>query len=195
MASKRKWNFSCLKTKYWVFIPTWIMVVSTLNAQYTVILTKCTYILTLTAWRTEKGCSCFPFCVEFPPRFVGNLPHKFAVIEFGLLTLLHFPTSSNIMPLNATQLTAFWRDNDQMGLSARTCTKMETEGLTLPEDFADFPRRRTSMLFTARCWSLRKHQLVPLWMLGYERSLNIRSPLDCRYVYTLHGRWWRTKQW
>jgi hypothetical protein len=45
--------------------------------------------------------------VEFPPRFVGKLPQKFAVIEFGLITLLLFPTSSNIMPLDATQLTVF----------------------------------------------------------------------------------------
>jgi hypothetical protein len=79
--------------------------------------------------------------VEFLPRFGGKLPHKFAVIEFGLITLLHFPTSSNIMPLDATQLTIFWTDNNQMGLSARICAKMETEGLMLPEDFADFAKK------------------------------------------------------
>jgi hypothetical protein len=79
--------------------------------------------------------------VEFPPRFVGKLPHKFAVIEFGLITLLLFPTSSNIMPLDATQLIVFWTDNDQMGLSARTRAKMETEGLMLLEDFGDFAEK------------------------------------------------------
>ena len=45
------------------------------------------------------------------------------------------------MPLNANQLTAFWTDYDQMGLSNCTRVKMETDGLTLPEDFADFSEK------------------------------------------------------
>ena len=45
------------------------------------------------------------------------------------------------MPLNADQLTAFWTDYNQMGLSNCTPAKMETEGLTLPEDFADFSKK------------------------------------------------------
>ena len=58
-----------------------------------------------------------------------------------MLPLLHFPTSSNIMPLNNAQLTAFWTDNDQMGLSDCTPDKMAQEGLTLPEDFVDFSKK------------------------------------------------------
>ena len=42
------------------------------------------------------------------------------------------------MPLNSDQLTSFWTDNDQMGLSARTRAKMETDGLKLLENFTDF---------------------------------------------------------
>ena len=45
------------------------------------------------------------------------------------------------MPLDAAQLTAFWTGNNQMGLSDCTCAKMVEEGLTLPEDFADFSKK------------------------------------------------------
>ena len=45
------------------------------------------------------------------------------------------------MPLTAAQLTAFWIDPDQMGLSARTRKQMAAKGLTTPDDFEDFPEK------------------------------------------------------
>lgn len=45
------------------------------------------------------------------------------------------------MPFTAAQLTAFWTDNAQMGLSARTRTQMAIEGLTVPSDFVDFAEK------------------------------------------------------
>ena len=42
------------------------------------------------------------------------------------------------MPLTAAQLTAFWTNPAQMGLSARTRTQIAAEGLVTPEDFEDF---------------------------------------------------------
>ena len=45
------------------------------------------------------------------------------------------------MPLTAAQLTAFWTDPDQMGLTNRTRRQMAAEGLTTPDDFEDFPEK------------------------------------------------------
>ena len=42
------------------------------------------------------------------------------------------------MPLTAAQLTAFWTNPAQMGLSARTRTQIAAEGLVTPDDFEDF---------------------------------------------------------
>jgi len=42
------------------------------------------------------------------------------------------------MPLNAAQLTAFWTNAAQMGLSAHTRTQIAAEGLVTPDDFEDF---------------------------------------------------------
>ena len=43
------------------------------------------------------------------------------------------------MPLTAAQLTAFWTDPAQMGLTtACTSTQIAAEGLTTPDDFKDF---------------------------------------------------------
>jgi hypothetical protein len=51
----------------------------------------------------------------------------------------HLPHLLHInMPFSAAQLTAFWTSNAQMGLTARTCTKMATEGLTTPADSEDY---------------------------------------------------------
>ena len=43
--------------------------------------------------------------------------------------------------LTAIQLTAFWTDTDQMGLTSRTRKQMAAEGLTTPDDFEDFPAK------------------------------------------------------
>ncbi len=45
------------------------------------------------------------------------------------------------MPFTAAQLTAFWTNPAQMGLSARTRTQMALEGLTTPDDFEDFAEK------------------------------------------------------
>ncbi len=45
------------------------------------------------------------------------------------------------MPFDTTQLTAFWTSPDQMGLSACTCTQMDTEGLATPADLEDFSEK------------------------------------------------------
>jgi hypothetical protein len=45
------------------------------------------------------------------------------------------------MPFTATQLTSFWTDNAQMGLSACTCVQMAAEGLKVPADFIDFAEK------------------------------------------------------
>ena len=47
-------------------------------------------------------------------------------------------TAPGKMPLTAAQLTAFWTNAAQMGLSARTRTQIAVEGLVTPDDFEDF---------------------------------------------------------
>jgi len=42
------------------------------------------------------------------------------------------------MVLTAAQLTAFWTNGAQMGLSARTRTQIAAEGLVTPDNFVDF---------------------------------------------------------
>ena len=42
------------------------------------------------------------------------------------------------MPITANQVTAFFRDIDQMGLSACTCIHLQGEGILIPEDLIDF---------------------------------------------------------
>jgi hypothetical protein len=45
------------------------------------------------------------------------------------------------MPFTAATLTAFWTNNAQMGLVARTRTQMQNEGLVVPQDFEDFAEK------------------------------------------------------
>ena len=45
------------------------------------------------------------------------------------------------MPFTAAALTAFWTNDDQMGLIARTRTQMASEGLKVPADFEDFAEK------------------------------------------------------
>ena len=45
------------------------------------------------------------------------------------------------MPLNANQVTAFFRDIDQMGLSAQTRIYIQGEGILIPDDLIDFTRK------------------------------------------------------
>ncbi len=45
------------------------------------------------------------------------------------------------MPFDAAQLTAFWIDPDQMGISDRTHQQMATEGLETPNNFEDFAEK------------------------------------------------------
>jgi hypothetical protein len=45
------------------------------------------------------------------------------------------------MPFDAAQLTAFWTSPDQMGLSARTRTQMDMEGLATSADFEDLSEK------------------------------------------------------
>ena len=45
------------------------------------------------------------------------------------------------MPFTIAQLTAFWTSQVQMGLTARTRVQMAAEGLTMPDNFEDFPER------------------------------------------------------
>ena len=42
------------------------------------------------------------------------------------------------MPLIATQVTAFFRDINQMGHSARTRIYLQGEGILIPDDLIDF---------------------------------------------------------
>ena len=45
------------------------------------------------------------------------------------------------MPFTVAQLTSFWISQAQMGLSACTRVQMAAEGLTMPDDFEDFPEK------------------------------------------------------
>ena len=45
------------------------------------------------------------------------------------------------MHLNATQVTAFFRELDQMGLSARTRIHLQGEGILIPDNLIDFTRK------------------------------------------------------
>ena len=42
------------------------------------------------------------------------------------------------MPLTANQVTTFFQDIDQMGLSAHTRIHIQGEGILIPDDFIDF---------------------------------------------------------
>ena len=58
-----------------------------------------------------------------------------------IAALSYKPSIINTMPFDAAQLTAFWTSPDQMGISARTRTQMDTEGLATPADFEDFSEK------------------------------------------------------
>ena len=48
---------------------------------------------------------------------------------------------SQAMPITANQVTAFFRDIDQIGLSARMSIHLQSEGILIPDDLIDFTRK------------------------------------------------------
>ena len=51
------------------------------------------------------------------------------------------------MPFTIAQLTAFWTGQAQMGLTACSPVQMAAEGLTMPDNFKDFPKKDDLELF------------------------------------------------
>ena len=70
-------------------------------------------------------------------RFEGELEssHKKVLIYFSSISIRH------TMLFTVAQLTAFWTSPARMGLTAGTRVHMAAEGLTMPDDFEDFPEK------------------------------------------------------
>ena len=55
------------------------------------------------------------------------------------------------MPLTATQVTTFFQDVKQMGLSARTRIHLQGEGILIPDDLVDFTSKDSWDQFVENC--------------------------------------------
>ncbi len=96
---------------------------------------------------------------------------------FYIKDKLLLPTHTMAAQLfNATALTLFFEDANNMGLSHRTRLQLAVEGITEPEDFEEFNNDGMTAIFTNLLKPPRfLHSVRLLVLLGpYERSRHMK---------------------
>jgi hypothetical protein len=98
------------------------------------------------------------------------------------------------MPFTAAELTAFWTNPDQMGISDQTRQQIATEGLVVPANFDDFSKKSdldvlfTLLLKPGKVVSGHSLKEVASYVIPAKSQIWIDGALKMVLYYILVGR-------